>query len=107
MFKLVLEKAEERDIPRLKVAGLTVQADNGALEFREDSSIRFWPDSNTMVSDSPGNLYRKTDANAEADGKLKLSKMDGTQDQLYPSVHQKGEGLAAREAQRKPNGKAV
>lgn len=70
-------------IPRLKVAGLTVQADNGALEFREDSSIRFWPDSNTMVSDSPGNLYRKTNANAEADGKLKLSKMDGTQDQIY------------------------
>ena len=70
-------------IPRLKVAGLTVQADNGALEFREDSSIRFWKDSNTMVSDSPGNLYRKTNANAEADGKLKLSKMDGTQDQLY------------------------
>ena len=70
-------------IPRLKTDGLVISKDNGIVDFRDGSSIRFWPDSNTQIPDSPGNLYRSTKTNAEADGKLKLSKMDGTQDQIY------------------------
>ena len=72
-------------IPKLKANTLMIYTDDnyGMIDFKENTLIRFWPDSNTQVPDSPGNLYRSTNTNAEADGKLKLSKMDGTQDQLY------------------------